>query len=160
MKYKAEKTIEISSWIIVSLLLIKFTPKNKIRETLVVFLFKQALTWIFGLIVVQKNLISYPYRLFFKKENKANFSFEYFIYPGLCALFSLYYPKNKSTFLKTLHYFISTSVIVIFEIIAVKYTKLIKYKKWTWYWSFITIWITDYLTQAFHNWFFKTKFHE
>ncbi|NHC21183.1 CBO0543 family protein [Bacillus sp. MM2020_4] len=160
MKYKAEKTIEISSWIIVSLLLIKCTPKNKIRETLVVFLFKQALTWIFGLLVVEKNLISYPYRLFFKKANKANFSFEYFIYPGLCALFSLYYPKNKSNLLKTLHFFISTSVIVIFEIIAVKYTKLIKYKKWTWYWSFITIWITDYVTHAFHKWFFKTKFHE
>jgi hypothetical protein len=159
MKYKAEKTIEISSWIIVSLLLLKLTPKNKIRETLVVFLFKQVLTWIFGLLVVQKGLISYPFRFFFKKANKANFSFEYFIYPGLCALFSLYYPKNKSYLLKTLHYFISTSVIVIFEIIAVKYTKLIKYKKWTWYWSFITIWITDFLTQSFHNWFFKTKFH-
>src|SRR4051812_5188334 len=86
MKYKAEKTIEISSWIIVSLLLIKFTPKNKIRESLVVFLFKQALTWIFGLLVVEKNLISYPYRLFFKKANKATFSFEYFIYPD-CALY-------------------------------------------------------------------------
>jgi hypothetical protein len=40
MKYKAKKTIEISSWIIVLLLLIKLTPKNKIRELIVVFLFK------------------------------------------------------------------------------------------------------------------------
>lgn len=36
MANKKEKTIEISSWIIISILLMKFIPKNKIREALLI----------------------------------------------------------------------------------------------------------------------------
>lgn len=66
MTYKAEKTILISSWIITALLLIRFVPKDKIRHAQVPFLFNQMITWFFGLLVVEKGLIEYPYRLFLK----------------------------------------------------------------------------------------------
>jgi len=156
--YTLEKKIELSSWVITTLLLIKFVPRNRIREAHVSFLFKQMITWLFGLVVVEKKLISYPYRLFFKKSNKASFTFEYFVYPAVCSLFNLYYPQNKANFSKLLYYFVYSSVITGFEIYAVKYTDLIKYNRWTWYYSFLTIWFTNYLSRIYYKWFFKDKF--
>lgn len=157
MNNKLDKTIELSAWIITSLLLFKYVPKNRIREAHISFLFKQVITWFFGLLVVEKNLISYPNRLFFKKANKASFTFEYFVYPALCSLFNLYYPEKRNNVAKLIYFFIHTSIITCFEIFAVKYTNLIKYNNWKWYWSFITIWLTYYVSRIYHRWFYKDK---
>src|SRR3954464_586527 len=117
MKNKAGKIIETSSWVIMSILLIKFVPRNRIREAWVIFSFKQFMTWLFGLMVVEKNLISYPSRLFFKKATRSSFTFEYFVYPALCILFNLYYPQKKSKKVKLLYHFAHTSFITILETI-------------------------------------------
>ncbi|TXC92822.1 hypothetical protein FS935_01075 [Metabacillus litoralis] len=154
MKNRLEKMIELSSWIVTSVLLIKLVPHNKIKEAQVSFLFKQVITWIFGLIVVEKKLIRYPYRLFFKTANKASFTFEYFVYPALCSIFNLYYPEKKNNLLKILYYCFHTSIITGFEVFAEKYTNLIHYKKWSWKWSFITIWFTYFLSRIYFKWFF------
>lgn len=155
MAHKVEKNIIISSWIITSLLLILFVPRDKIREAQIPFLFKQVITWLFGLVVVEKGFIEYPYRLFFKKANKSSFTFEYFVYR---TLFNLYYPEKRNALIKVLYYFFHTSIITFLEIIAVKYTKLIRYKKWTWYWSFITLWMTYYISRVYYRWFFRNRF--
>src|SRR5690606_547115 len=155
LRYKLEKSIEVGAWIATILLLIKFVPKKRMREAQVAFMFKHVITWIFGLLVVEKNLISYPQRLFFKKAIKSSFTFEYFVYPALCALFNLYYPERKSAIKKFLYYFFHTGIITAFEAFAVRYTKLIKYHKWSWYWSFITIWTTYYISHLYHNWYFN-----
>ena len=63
MKNKADQIIETSSWIVMIVLLIKFVPRNRIREASVIFACTQFMTWIFGLMVVEKNLIQYPKRL-------------------------------------------------------------------------------------------------
>ena len=155
MKKILDNSIELLAWIVTTVLLIKFVPRKRIREAIVSFLFKQVITWLFGLLVVEKDLITYPNRLFFKKTIKSSFTFEYFVYPGLCALFNLYYPENKPKIIKVLYYSFHTSIITIFEIIAVKYTNLIKYNKWSWYWSFITIYMSYFLSRIFQRWFFR-----
>ncbi|MEQ2466044.1 CBO0543 family protein [Niallia hominis] len=157
MKNKLEKRIELSAWIIMSFLLLVFVPRNKIREAQLSFLFKQVLTWIFGLLVVEKNLISYPSRLFFKKANKSSFTFEYFVYPALCSFFNLYYPEKRSTFYKFCYYLLFSGIITGFEVVGCKYTNLIKYKNWKWYWSFITMWVTYYISLIYYRWYFKDK---
>jgi hypothetical protein len=157
MSNKLEKTVEASAWVIMALLLIKFVPKSRIREAQVSFLFKQLITWLFGLLVVEKKLISYPKRLFFKKTIKSSFTFEYFVYPALCVLFNLYYPVRKNSLIKMLYLFSHSAIITVFEIILLKYTNLIKYKKWTWYWSLLTMSFTNYLSQIYFRWFFKEK---
>ena len=154
---KTEKTIEVSACIISVLLLIKFVPKPRIREASVAFLFKQLITWLFGLIVVEKNLIKYPFHIFFKKTSRSSFTFEYFVYPSICVLFNLYYPEKKSYFVKIIYHFSYTSIITMFEMFAVKYTKLIKYTNWTWYYTSITLWLTFYLSRIYQKWFFKIK---
>jgi len=153
--YRKEKTIMIFIYIINAFLLFTFVPKDKTRQASVAFLFKQVMTWLFGLIVVEKKLISYPYRLFFKRTYKGSFSFEYFFYPVLCVLFNLYYPEKRNVLMKTLYHFIHASAITALEVLLLKYTKLIRYKKWNWYWSLITIWFTNFLSHQFYNWFFK-----
>jgi hypothetical protein len=155
MAYRKEKTIIASAYAISAFLLLNFVPKNKIRYAIVPFLFKQVLTWLFGLLVVEKNLIKYPYRAFFSKTYKASFCFEYFFYPVLCVIFNLYYPEKRNLAVKGIYYFLYTSFIVGLEVLFMKYTKLIRYKKWHWYWSFITLWFTSYLSHVFYKWFFK-----
>jgi hypothetical protein len=155
MNNKLEKTIEISSWVVTALLLIKFVSRNNVRKAQVPFMFKQVITWLLGLLVVEKNLISYPYRLLFKRALKSSFTFEYFVLPALCALFNLYYPEKRHSAIKLLYYLFHTSIITGFEAFAVKYTNLIKYNKWTWYWSFISIWLSYYLSRIYYRWFFK-----
>lgn len=152
---KLERNIEISAWILASLMLLKFVPKNRIREASLAFLFLQLITWIFGLAVVEKNLIKYPSRLFFSKSDKGSFTFEYFVYPAICAVFNLHYPEKSNFFIKFFHFFFYTSVITICEIFAVKYTNLIKYKNWNAYYSYITLWTTFYFSRIFYRWFFK-----
>lgn len=158
--YRKEKIIIISSYIISALLLFNFVPKDKIRHATIPFLFTQVITWLFGLLVVEKNLIEYPYRLFFKKTYKASFCFEYFFYPVFCVLFNLYYPKKRNIWIKSLYYFLYTSLITGLEVLIVKYTKLIRYKKWAWYWSFITMWFSNYLSHRFYKWFFNNKYYD
>lgn len=158
--YRKEKSIIISIYILNAFLLFKFVPKDKIRNASVIFLFKQAITWLFGLLVVEKKLIVYPYRPFFRKTYKASFCFEYFFYPVLGVLFSLYYPEKRHALFKTLYHFIYASIITALEILILKYSKLIRYRNWKWYWSFMTIWLTNYLSHSFYKWFFKNNERE
>ena len=154
MAFKKEKTIEISSWMTMIFLLINFVPKNRMREAMVAFLFKQAVTWLLGLVIVEKDMIRYPVRTFFKKSIKSSFTFEYFILPGMNALFNIHYPEKKHLLSKALYYFGFTSSITLLEMVALKYTKLIQYKKWNWYWSFLTIWFSYYIGRSYQRWFF------
>lgn len=154
-RYSLEKKIELSAWITTIILLLSFVPKNKVREAHVAFLFKQLITWLFGLVVVEKKLIAYPSRLFFKKTNKSSFTFEYFVYPALCALFNVHFPENQRYLYKISHYIFYSSIITLFELFAIKYTKLITYKKWTWYYTFITLWITFFFSRMYHKWFYR-----
>lgn len=154
---RKENTIEWSAIGVMTLLLYIFVPRNKIREAHTIFFFKQFVTWFFGLLVVEKNLISYPSRLFFKKTIKSSFTFEYYVYPALCVLFNLYYPERRNKMKKILYYFVHSGVITGFEIYALKYTNNIHYKKWKWYWSFLSIWFTYYLSRLYYKWFTKEE---
>jgi len=150
----AETIIEISSLFVSAALLLIFVPKNKIREASVIFCFKQLITWLLGLFVAEFNLIEYPVRLF-ANATKASFTFEYFVYPSICVIFNLYYPERKSLFKRILYYFIYTAAITVFEVILEKYTQNIKYINWTWYYTFLSVYLTFFLSRAYFKWFFK-----
>ncbi|WP_308017513.1 CBO0543 family protein [Alkalihalobacillus deserti] len=158
--YNKENTIILSSCIITIVLLFKYIPKNKVREAHVPFLFQQTVTWFFGLLVVEKNFIKYPYRPYFKKSNKSGFSFEYFIYPALTSLFNVCYPEKRGILFKAFYTFSYSGAVTLFEILIEKYTDLITYKKWSWHWSFITMSFTYYLSRLYSRWFFKSLFNK
>ncbi|MGE4283710.1 MAG: CBO0543 family protein [Clostridia bacterium] len=153
---KMEYTILLASWIITTILLIIFIPRDKIRHAWVIFFFKQFITWIIGLLTVELHLIEYPVRLF-SYACRTSFTFEYFVYPAICVLFNLHYPKQKSRMKQFSHYFIFCSVITIIELLIEIYTDLIEYRMWTWYWTWITLFITLYASRKFYLWFFQTN---
>lgn len=149
-----ERIIEIASWVVLIFLLLWLVPKDKIRDAHVIFFFKQLLTWILGLWVSEKKLIHYPVR-FFSKATKSSFTFEFFAYPAICVFFNLYYPYSKNIEMQILHYILYTSGVTFFEAILQRYTNLIKYNKWKWYYTWLTILITFMLSNYYYRWFFN-----
>ena len=131
-----------------------FIPKNKIRLAVVAFLFKQIITFLIGLSVVELGLLQYPVRLF-ASISRTSFTYEYYAFPVTCALFNVWYPNNRSTLIQIGYYVSFTSVLTIGEVIIEKYTELIKYIHWEWYISWGTIYISFFLTRLFCIWFFQ-----
>jgi len=149
-----DRIIEISSWVIIGSLLLWLVPKDKIRDAHLIFLFKQVLTWILGLMVAEKNLIRYPVRIF-SRATKSSFTFDYFAYPAICVFFNLFYPYGESIEKQLVHYITYTSGITIFEVTLERYTNLIKYINWKWYWTWATIFITFMMSNFYYRWFFQ-----
>lgn len=148
--------ILVIAWIITIIMLILFIPKKKIREAQLVFLFKLSITWLIGLLVVEFGLIEYPVE-FFKYATQTSFSFEYFIFPALCAIFNINYPNNKSYLRQFMHYVYFCTAMTIVEVLCEKYTDIIKYIHWTWYLTWITLCITFFISHKYYIWFFKNE---
>lgn len=149
-----DRIILISAWVVTILLLILFTPRDKIREAHVLFMFKQVLTWLTGLIIVESHLIEYPVREF-QTATATSFSFEYFIYPAVCIIFVLRFPFRKSIWLKIGWFALFPTAITIVEVLIERYTNLIKYISWTWYWSWLSMLLFDIITLCYYLWFIK-----
>jgi len=142
------------TWIILTIMLILFVPRNKVREAIIIFFFKHFLTWILGLTVVQFGLIEYPVRSF-ASATKTSFDFEFFFYPAICVIFNLHYPEEKSRVRVFMHYFYYCSIMTILEAIVEKHTYILIYIHWTWYITWITLFITFYLSRKFYVWYFR-----
>ena len=151
-----EVIILLSAWIVTILILIIFIPKNKLREAIIIFFFKQFITWIVGLAVVQAGLIEYGVRSF-PNATKSSFDFEYFIYPALCVIFNLHFPEGKSKLRKFMHFVYFCSFVTLVEVAVERYTDILTYIHWTWYITWITLYITFYLSRKFYIWYFKIK---
>jgi hypothetical protein len=151
---KKEYLILLIAWIITIAMLARFVPKNKIRQAWVIFFFKQMITWFVGLLVAEFGLIEYPVEIF-KNATKTSFSFEYFIYPAICVVFNLHYPVGKSGIKQLLYFFYYCTAMTILEEIVERYMEIITYIHWTGYITWITLFMTFYISRRFYLWFFK-----
>ena len=151
-----ERIILFLFWVITLSTWFFFIPKNKKRQAHIAFLFMQIITWLFGLLTVHLELIEYPVRLF-HRASESSFTFEYFVYPTIAALFNLHFP-NKRKFLGTVLYYIYFSGgITLFEFTLERNTDLIHYHGWTWSWSFITLTLTLLASRIYYKWFFNIQ---
>lgn len=151
-----DKILLVLVWIITIIALWIFIPKDKIRAAQVAFMFKQVMTWILGLSVVQLKLIEYPVR-WFSYANRSSFTFEFFVFPATCAIFVTQYPEGKSPTKRFLYYFSYCSVMTIVEVILEKNTQLVHYITWEWYWTWSSLFITFFFSRLYVRWFFKVK---
>lgn len=149
-----ETVILVTAWVITTISLIIFVPKIKIREAMVIFFFKQFITWIIGLLVAELGLINYPVRSF-ANASQTSFDFEYFIYPAMCVIFNLHYPDGKTLLRQLMHYISYCSAITIVEVFVERYTDIIEYIHWEWYITWISLFITFFASRKFYIWFFK-----
>lgn len=149
-----ETIILSSAWVITTFLLFIFIDKKNLLRAQLSFLFMQFLSWGFGALVVQDRLIEYP-EGFLENTYRASFTFEFFVFPATGALFNVHFPKKRSWFVKTAYTVSFPAVITTIEVILEKYTELIHYIHWTWYYSFITITCTLLISYWYYCWFFK-----
>ncbi|MEC1715643.1 CBO0543 family protein [Schinkia azotoformans] len=87
-------------YVVVATVILFFIPKNKIRLAVVAFLFNQVITFLIGLMVVEKELLEYPVRLF-PSINRTSFTFEYYVFPVIYAAFNVWYPNNPSALVQS-----------------------------------------------------------
>lgn len=146
--------ILVAAWVATIIMLILFIPKNKLREAQLIFLFKECITWFLGLLVVELRLIEYPVE-FFKYATKTSFTFEFFIYSAICSVFNINYPVGKSNLRKFMHYFYFCTAMTVLEVLCLKYTNIIVYLHWTWYITWITLFLTFFISRKYYLWYFS-----
>lgn len=146
--------ILILIWTIGVLLFVCFTQKRK-RKLLLAFLICQCLLWASSLVYTSLDLIAFPIREF-PIATDLLVTTEYFFYPLLCGFYIIYEPKG-SFFFRVIYLSICTSLLVSFDVILERYTNLIEYVQYGWYW----IWISFFWLFAFTNylyiWFFQDQ---
>ncbi|QOR67149.1 hypothetical protein IM538_03080 [Cytobacillus suaedae] len=149
-----ERLILIVVFIVSVFSIIFLIPRNKAREAWVLLLFLQVITWPAGLFVVEMGWIEYPIQLLkdANQFNRTSLTFEFFVFPIVAIMFSLYYPK-VSKFGVMIYYVCFAGFFTIIESILEKTTRLVEYHEWTWYWTLITVIISLFLNHNYYLWY-------
>ncbi|MEK8132500.1 CBO0543 family protein [Paenibacillus filicis] len=137
---------------VVTLVALWVVHRQEPRTVQAVFLFQQCLSWILGLLVVEVGLLEYPVREF-RIATRTSFAFEFLVFPAIACYVNMYYPRTKDPLLKFGYYAAFASGVTVPEYFIEKYTDLIAYNGWAWYWTFISVLISLMASRWFYNWF-------
>ena len=140
---------------IVALLLIFAIPKEKYRLALIAFSVMQFITTILGHVAVQTGALIYPVHEF-AKVNQTSFVYEFLAFPMMCAIFNVYYPVQQSRLWQIGYYILFCTVLTVAEVFIERYTNLIHYIKWNWFWTWGLIFVTLFITRVICVVFFRT----
>lgn len=147
----------ILMWVMGMLAYLFLTPKKHYRKLLFTLLVCQTLLWLNSLILVEFDLIDYPVREFPKATNLL-ITTAYFFYPLLCGFYIAYEPK-QTMMVRLFYLSIWISALVLYDLILVNYTNLIKYVHYAWYLTWIDFFCIFAVTNVVYQWFFKDKEH-
>jgi hypothetical protein len=155
--------MSIERWILIGICflcvfaIIKLVPREKSRDACILFLFLQVITWPAGLLVVEKGWIEYSTQLLphANEYNRTSFSFEFFLFPIIAILFSLYYPYKIGKKSQFFYYLSIAGFFTLIEVVLEKYTTLVKYHEWTWYWSLLTMMFSLFINHKYYMWYKK-----
>ncbi|TEB05292.1 hypothetical protein Psch_02333 [Pelotomaculum schinkii] len=147
MVISTEFIISVISALIGLLLLVFAVDWRYFRDWVVVFLYKSVLDGLWGAAVVNLHLLEYPFRQL-PLLYKVSLLFDFWVFPILCILYNQV--TRERGFRHILVYAILFSVgITVIEYPLELYTELIKYHKWSWYITFITLTVTFLSSRAF-----------
>ncbi|WP_413465921.1 CBO0543 family protein [Metabacillus litoralis] len=155
MKSLIEKLVLFCT-LVFSLTALCFIPIKKANKASFIFFLSQFFTWALGLIVVELKWLEYPVREF-SKTNETSLLFEYAVLPITTIFFILCYPRKKPLKIRVLYYITIISFFTFIEYLLEKYTMVIEYHGWQWYWTWISLCCLLYLLMLIYNWFFKIK---
>ncbi|MGM0878388.1 MAG: CBO0543 family protein [Bacillota bacterium] len=130
----------IISWafVVLSLVLIIYRLNNQpIIEWLFIFFYHVSMVTYIDSFVVANHLLEYPIR-FFPDVFKISVLFDLLVCPSLAVLF------NQTTLKSTIggiivQLILYLSPLIYLEYLIEKYTNLITYLNWTWYYSFLSL---------------------
>jgi hypothetical protein len=139
---------------VIFLMSIFFVPKANRLQAQFIFLFIQFPTWILGLIAVESGLLEYPVHEL-SRANSTSFVFEYMILPIYCVHFNARFPSGALKFMKLLYYCGASLFLTFVEVIVERYTQIIHYTGWHWYFTFFSVLFILWLSRLMVKWFFK-----
>jgi hypothetical protein len=142
-------------WVVGIAAFVLFVPKNSRRRFIFAFLACQCLTWLDSLFLVQFNLISFPFREF-PKATDILFTTSSFMYPLIYAFYRFYIHKAKRIG-RFLYLSLWISGIAFLVEMDEKYTNLLRYHNFTWYWTWLNFFCLFLLTNIIYRWFFIEK---
>ncbi|WHY78637.1 CBO0543 family protein [Neobacillus sp. WH10] len=149
-----EILILLLSWLISAYLLLKYIPKENKRYAHITFIFAQTIAWIFEYLQVLFGLVEFPFREF-NTATKMSFSLHYFISPTFMVFFIFLYPTEKMKLRICIHFLIFAIAIATYSFVIEKYSSLLYFKKWNWFYSVISNLIILYIVKKFVFWFKK-----
>jgi hypothetical protein len=108
------------------------------KDWLLIFFMTGFFAVFLGVIVVEEHLIRYPVNLF--KHFQSSVLFEFLLFPVLCIYYyqATYHSGFWGIILKALVY---SSVLSILEFLLEKYTDLIDYLHWEWYYTLVSVFL-------------------
>ncbi|MCP3738087.1 CBO0543 family protein [Rossellomorea sp. BNER] len=108
------------------------------KDWLLIFFMTGFFAVFLGVIVVEEHLIRYPVNLF--KHFQSSVLFEFLLFPVLCIYYyqATYHSGFWGIILKALVY---SSVLSILEFFLEKYTDLIDYLHWEWYFTLVSVFL-------------------
>jgi len=130
-------------------------PRERRRETHVILLFHQLITWVLGIFAVEWGLLAYPVRMFHIASH-TSITFEYIAYPVIAVYFNLIYPAGAKALWQAAYYMLVAMAIVLPELWFKHHTELIVYLHWYWYWTWLSVMGTLWITRMFYKWFCRT----
>lgn len=149
-----ELGIESGAWAAAALLLWRYTPRHRLREAQVSFLFMQFPAWLLGAVVVQLGLLEYPVR-FFAEAVSSSFTFEFFVLPAVSVIYNLHFPEEASYKKKLAFACFFPTAITCLEVPIEMYTDLIEYIHWNWCVTWISLLAVLHLSFCYMKWFFR-----
>ncbi|HEX7064342.1 MAG TPA: CBO0543 family protein [Bacillales bacterium] len=121
--------------------------KPPLKDWTIVFLLAGFLSGMLDLFVTANKLIQYPVQLFGRKIN-VSLLFDYLLFPSLVVFYNqVSYPSRFWGALAEAFYF--SIPMTIFEHWLEGHTKLIEWKKWNWFYTFITVTLMLWLGRGF-----------
>lgn len=153
MNFTPELTISILSAVITLFLLIFTVDWQYFRDWIVAFLFIGLLSVFWGNLVVEMNLIKYPFRIL-PQYFETSLLFDLWIFPTFCILYN---QTTRKAGLWQIFYLalLFSGILTAIEYPLEKYTELIDYLDWSWFTSFSTLTVTflsSRLFISFYRW--------
>lgn len=145
--------IMVSLFIATSCLL-KYVPKERLREVHITFLFCQSIAWIFEFMQVHFGLVEFPFREF-QNATKMSFSLHYFVLPSFGVFFILLFPLKKGIMRTITHYIIFSAALPTYTSLVEHFTAIIEFKRWNWLIAVCANFILLWIIKKFVFWFRK-----
>jgi hypothetical protein len=147
-----ELIVLVSLWLAAIGMLIWKTPRHMYREMHLIFLFTQAIGWIYVFIQSKLKNIEFPYREF-PYATDMLFSLHYIIYPTINVFYIIWIPSNKGKIIIVLYTGIFIVLHQLFEFLLERNTDLIENIDWHWYDGILTKLIIYLFILWFYKWY-------
>jgi hypothetical protein len=131
-----------------------FVRKKDMRKAFFAAITAQIFTWPTGILMVYTNKVTYPVRLF-PKATDSSFLHGYIMNPSVFAIYYIHYPRQARLIFRCTYTLIVTAIPILIEVIETKYTKLMEYKAWNVYYSWMLAIVVYNIIRWYLDWFFK-----